>query len=309
MEYDLEYLTRTTGYDARELEKVLRISDLLEDISHVKFLYKRLSLYGGTVLNFIYLRDIPRLSIDLDFNYRHLDDKDWGNVRDEVEHRIKKLLYLKGYAESDLRINPSYPLCRIDVSYVNSLGGNDSFLIEIGYIRRYPILKEESEAEFMHIGKGEHFKIKTPMKEELFANKFVTCLYRTSSRDIYDVYRISEEDFDMDIFRKCVVIESLMHGKPPLHEVDISERISSVSLDSTLRNLLVQGTKVDFNEIRKRVIDLAEKIIKDLTAEELSLIREFYDEKKFKPESIDDSGIFHSDLSKNPAIKWSLKNL
>ena len=101
MEYDLEYLTRTTGYDAKELEKVLRISDLLEDISHVKFLYKRLSLYGGTALNFIYLRDIPRLSIDLDFNYRHLDDKDWGNVRDEVEHRIKELLYLKGYAESD----------------------------------------------------------------------------------------------------------------------------------------------------------------------------------------------------------------
>jgi predicted nucleotidyltransferase component of viral defense system len=63
--------------------------------------------YGGTALNFIYLRDIPRLSIDLDFNYRHLDDKDWGNVRDEVEHRIKKLLSLKGYAESDLRINPS----------------------------------------------------------------------------------------------------------------------------------------------------------------------------------------------------------
>ncbi len=32
MEYDLQYLSRTYGFDAKELEKVLRVSDLLEDI-------------------------------------------------------------------------------------------------------------------------------------------------------------------------------------------------------------------------------------------------------------------------------------
>ncbi len=71
MEYDLEHLSRTSGFSVREIEKVLRISDLLEDISNVKFLQKRLSLYGGTALNFIYFQDVPRLSVDLDFNYRH----------------------------------------------------------------------------------------------------------------------------------------------------------------------------------------------------------------------------------------------
>jgi len=37
------------------------------------------------------------LSIDLDFNYRHMDDRDWGEVRIEVNERIKDVLYRQGY--------------------------------------------------------------------------------------------------------------------------------------------------------------------------------------------------------------------
>ncbi|MDI6654992.1 MAG: hypothetical protein QME59_03815 [Candidatus Hydrothermarchaeota archaeon] len=44
MEYDLEYLARTHGFNIREIEKVCRIFDILEDISNVKFLGERLSL-------------------------------------------------------------------------------------------------------------------------------------------------------------------------------------------------------------------------------------------------------------------------
>jgi predicted nucleotidyltransferase component of viral defense system len=309
MEYDLESLSRTLGFNIKEVEKVLRISDLLEDISNVKFLQERLSLYGGTALNLIYFEDIPRLSVDLDFNYRHVDDRDWGRVRDEVEDRVKKLLYMRGYKEDDLSINPSYPLCRIDVFYQNSMGLNDSFLIEIGYMRRYPILKEESGAEFMHIGKKESFRINTPKKEELFANKFGACLYRTTTRDVYDVYRIAEEDFEQDIFRKCAVVDSLMRGRPPLDEIEVSKRIDLVSMDSSLENLLRSGIKEDFQTIKKRTAEFGESVIEDLTKEEVDLIHDFYDEKKFRPKSIDDKGIFHSKLQENPAILWALKKL
>ncbi len=307
MEYDLEYLSRTSGFNVREVEKVLRISDLLEDIANVRFLRERLSLYGGTALNFVYLKDIPRLSVDLDFNYRHVGDKDWGEIRDEVEDRIKRLLHMRGYG--DLRINPSYPLGRIDVSYQNSSGLNDSFLIEIGYIRRYPILKEDSNVEFMHIGKNESFKINTPVKEELFANKFATCLNRATPRDVYDVYRIAGEHFERDVFRKCVVIESLTCSKLPLDEVDVSGRIGPVPLDSGLKNLLRGEVKEDFQEIKKKAIEFGEGIIEDLTPEEANLIHEFYGEKRFRPESIDSDGIFHDTLQKNPAIEWALKKL
>lgn len=92
-DYDFEELERKMGFNPRQIEKACRISDLLEDISNVAFLRDRLILYGGTALAFIHLGEIQRLSIDLDFNYRHLDEGDWGVVRDQIDDRIKRLLY------------------------------------------------------------------------------------------------------------------------------------------------------------------------------------------------------------------------
>jgi len=311
MEYDLEYLARTHGFNTREMEKVCRIFDVLEDISSVKFLGERLSLYGGTALNFIYFKDIPRLSVDLDFNYRHRDAKDWGEVRDEVDERIKQILYMRGYKKSDLNINPSYPLCRMDVSYQSSLGIRDGFVIEVGYMRRYSILKSDVIADFMHMGKGERFKILTPTLEELFANKFGVCLYRTTSRDIYDVYRIAEMKFDVNTFRKCVVIDSLMRGKPALTEINVSDTIGKVSLDTSLKNLLrtEEADRVNFQNIKQQVIKFSENVLENLHEKDIMLIREFYEKKQFRPEVIDGKSQFHDKLREHPAILRALETL
>ena len=75
-EYDFEALSRRYGFNPQVLEKVCRISDVLEDFSATRFLRDRLSLYGGTALIFIHLDSILRLSIDVDLNYRHVDERD-----------------------------------------------------------------------------------------------------------------------------------------------------------------------------------------------------------------------------------------
>jgi predicted nucleotidyltransferase component of viral defense system len=76
--YDFHALALRYGFNDKDVEKACRISDLLEDISAVKFLSDRLSLYGGTALTFIHFQEMLRLSIDLDLNYRHLNTTDWG---------------------------------------------------------------------------------------------------------------------------------------------------------------------------------------------------------------------------------------
>lgn len=170
--YDFLELGRRYDFDPRLREKVCRISDFLEDLSNVRFLRERQCLYEGSALTFVFFKEILRLSIDIDFNYRHLDDRDWGAMRDEIDNRIKSILYAQGYEESGLAINASYPLTRITVRYRNLNDLNDSFMIETGYLRRIPILWEDSLGMFRHIGTGEQFPIKTPMPEELFANKW-----------------------------------------------------------------------------------------------------------------------------------------
>ena len=68
------------GFSTDIIEKMERLCDILAAIQRSKFVAERLSLYGGTALNFIYL-DQPRLSEDLDFNYRHIDEEDWNFMK------------------------------------------------------------------------------------------------------------------------------------------------------------------------------------------------------------------------------------
>ena len=95
-EYDFHALALRYGFNTKDMEKACRLSDMLEDISAVKFLSERLSLYGGTALAFIHSQEILRLSIDVDLNYRHKDNLDWGQVREEIDTRLKDLLYRQG---------------------------------------------------------------------------------------------------------------------------------------------------------------------------------------------------------------------
>lgn len=309
--YDFDELARKYGFNTREIEKVCRISDVLEDLSAIKFLRNRLSLYGGTALTFIRFKEILRLSIDLDLNYRHLDKQDWGETRSEIDKRIKALLYRQGYEKNDIAISPSYPLARITVKYTNASGSEDNFNIEIGYMRRTPILKTDELASFKHLGTQENFLIKTPIKEELFANKWCTLLYRGTPRDLFDVYQITKMDMNLTVFRKCAVVDSLMRGKPKLQHVKIDETITKIPVDSSLRNLLQaeRFLRFDFNEIRKQTTKFSKSIIANLTKKEIKAINQFYELETFRPKLIDENGILHERIEEHPSIQRILAKL
>lgn len=309
-DYDFEGLERKMGFAPRQIEKACRISDLLEDISNVVFLRDRLSLYGGTALAFIHLDEILRLSIDLDFNYRHRDEGDWGVIRDQIDDRNKRILYAQGYSDEDLAVQATYPLGRITVQYENHLGQNDSFKIEVGYMRRIPILPIDSLETFRHIATGEELPVKTPQPEELYANKWCTLLYRGSSRDLFDVYRISKKDFKRDTFRKCAVIDSLMRGQPRLHKIDVEKLVESIPVDTALSNLLLRDiSKYDFEVMGETVKEFSQEMIRQLTAEEKSVIDRFYEKKEFNPKPMDAEGVLNSSIRDHPMIGWALKQL
>lgn len=308
--YDFHALSRKYGFSVKETEKVCRISDLLKDISAVKFLKDHLSLYGGTAFTFIYSPEILRLSIDLDFNYRHIDTTDWGDVRDEIDRKLKDIIYRQEYNKTDITINASYPLTRFTISYINTMDSKDNFKIEIGYLRRTPILKTDTLANFKHIGTEETFKTKTPIKEELFANKWCTLLYRKTPRDLFDTYQITKTKFNHKIFHKCAVIDSLTHIKPKKHEIKATF-IDNISIDSSLRNLLQKEKlpKYDFPNITRTVKKFTETQLASITNDEIKAINQFYDQKNFNPNLIDNTGLFHKKISEYPAIQYTLQQI
>ena len=302
--YNYNEMPEVAGFHQLEIEKVCRISTMLEKMMDVPFLKDRLSLIGGTAINFIYTKPLARLSVDLDFNYRHIDEDDWGEVRTRIDHVIKQVLYTQGYEDADIKIDSSYPLGRMVVYYRNSVGKMDSFQIEIGYMRRFPLLRSDILADFYHICRNDKFKVKTPPKEELFANKWCTFLRRRSARDLYDVYTIARQDFDMDVFRKCAVVESILMGKPKLNEINVNSfPWNSLHFDNLARMVNLEDN-IDYQAIKKDVLDFTQKITGQLKENEIKMIETFYTQSMFNPDLIDDDGIFNEGLKDHPIIKW-----
>ena len=197
------------------------------------------------------------------------------------------------------------------MQYTNNLGLKDNFTIEIGYMRRYPILKTDTTAAFKHIGTQENFPVRTPTKEELFANKLCVLLYRKTSRDLFDVYQITKMKMDLTVFRKCAIVDSLMRGNPKLYEINIEKTINEIPIDSSLKNLLQTEklSKFDFTQMTKQTIKFSKSVIAMLTQNEIRAIDKFFKFKTFEPDLIDKKRLFHEKIREHPAILWALTNL
>jgi len=309
MSYDYRYLLSKHPYDPTQLEKVCRISDTLERITQIPFLRERLSLYGGTALNFIHFKEIQRLSVDIDFNYRHQGEQtDWGEIRVEIDENIKQILTSQGYKDQDIKIDPSYPLCRFTVKYTNHQNTSDSFKIETGYMKRIPILANDAYLDFNHIGKETKFKVKTPRHEEIYANKIVTMLDRATPRDLYDVASISETNIDLDTLRKCTIIESLMSLKQPITKINTQKIIERIPYDERIRAVSKHTSKPDIKETRQKAATYTNKITETLTEKEKQYIKIFYEERQLKPELLETSKI-HPDIQRHPGILRALELL
>ncbi len=303
----------TKGFDDKTVEKIYRICDILQRISLVDYTKERLSLYGGTSLNFLHFKNIPRLSLDIDFNFRDLKIGDWGKERDEIDKIIKKILSDLKYFDKDVKIQAAYPITRFTVNYKTKDDQPDSIKIEIGYMRRIPIFKEEQCLKFNHFETDEEIEIKTPISEELFGNKFCTLLYRykdettISSRDLYDVYTISKNIFDNDLFETAIILDSLMRPEPRLYKKDTKTILDNVSIDNQLLNQ-IRNREIP-KDIKPKSQDFISKYISTAKEKYQEIIDTFFDKHDFNPKLLKTYDELNADIHSHPSILWNLQQL
>ena len=297
------------GFSSATIEKMKRLCDLLLAIQSSEFISKRLSLYGGTALNFIYLNN-PRLSEDLDYNYRHIDKEDWGKTRDKIDKNLKWILDSLGYKKDEIKINSLYNQCRFHLNYISETGVKDDLKIEIGYMRRFPNLNEDCIKSFNHLTKGEKIKVMTPCKEELFANKFATMISRSKAylnpRDIFDVYSISKENFNQRLFIDLVAIESMLMEMSYTTLLQIKERLMDGKPSGKIEHLI--NRKINFENIISDVVSFSNKTIKELSSNKLDkTIDCFYDSGKLNLEAFRFKDKLNPHLKEHPQLGWLRK--
>jgi predicted nucleotidyltransferase component of viral defense system len=291
-------------YTHAVVEKISRLSDLLLRFGADPLLSGTLSLGGGTALNMLHISPPPRLSEDLDYNYRHLQDRDWGEVRSDVDRSVKDALYALGYTQDQVRIQAYYNLGSFLVHYSTSEDIPDSLKVEIGYMRRMPILRTDARLPFVHPATGERTMVTTAQREEAFANKVCTLVSRKGGRsyprDLFDVYSISGQEVDTALMVDVFMIDAMMDG------LDLAEvTVMPYDPGQVDRLDLMTGAKMDIGTVfdgAARFFERVREMAIHRGWEELS--REFRATGRIRLDLLRNPSRINPSIDQHPQLLW-----
>ena len=256
------------------------------------------ALKGGNAIN-LFVRDLPRLSVDLDLVYRmHSDARDvaLATIQSEIAKMASELTAMEFGVEAAK--NPQGDEVKLFVRE-----GQYRIKVEINYVFRGTI-RPVALSDLSPVVEDQFFtELTVPMlaMEELYGSKLVAAMDRQHPRDLFDVLGLYASVGLSEAVVECFICYLAGHNRP-VHEVLFA---SEVDLESAYENEFQGMTSgpvalSDLIEVRRR---LFAELPRALTSSHrnflLSLVQA---EPQWELMSC-------SHLSELPALKWKLRNL
>jgi predicted nucleotidyltransferase component of viral defense system len=235
----LERLAGATAFRPDTLEKVLRLSRLLDQVGRHPFLGGRLALKGGTALNLFFGAQAPRLSVDLDFNYmRPVERDEMLHEKGEVERALGLVAGGDGYhVQGNLREHAGG---KIYLNYRNALGTPDRIEVDVNFLHRVslqPVVVQEGwtpDPDFQ-------YQARLVGLEETLAGKLVALVDRGAPRDLYDAAGLAggRWPYETPLLRRLFVVLSAGLDRPlPTYEIPHRTSLSQSELEEALMPML-----------------------------------------------------------------------
>ena len=308
---ELRVLMESTGYPMASIEKTMRLLDLLRVINEDTFLSENLTLKGGTAINIIHYSEIPRLSVDLDFDLaRNTSKEEMLVVKDEVSTKIRDLAASMGYFLSDPR--PNYTIHQTELYYQSATGNRDKIKLDINCLSRCHVYETVVREAYNPFLPEEKLSVRMLSEYELFGAKLKALLERNTPRDIFDAYTMQQKGLYSDtgstsLIRKCIAYYlSLSRG------VDIPLALEAISKRpiQDFKKQLFPMLKTGYGFVdRDLMTSEAVKCVSRFTAfteEELSYLEEAR-KGSYRPDLLfgDDRA---ARIAENPAAKFYITN-
>jgi len=291
------------------LEKVLRLSEILNYLNTNPLTKEYLVLKGGTAIN-LTVFNLPRLSVDIDLDFaRNLSRDDMMSTRERIREDVKIYMSTQGYAISP-RSKAYHSLDSFVFTYTNLGGMNDNIKIEINYSLRAHIF-EPSLRKMSVPGVNTNALIKTLPPMELYAAKINALISRAAARDLYDIYNMIKfglfDESEFPLLRKCVVFYTAISQDDIPNEYDF-KRFNAITNRKIKTDLLPVIQKGEFFELENAKTSVAE-FLKELLILETDE-RKFLDEfkaKKYRPELLFDDTDILSRIKEHPMALWKMQ--
>ena len=257
------------------------------------------ALKGGTAIN-LFVRDMPRLSVDIDLTYLPFDSRNealnniqegLNRIKTDLEKNIKglKVHTVPLNNSSDVKLNCQFKNAQIKVE-VNTITRGNIFPTELMQV------VETVQDEF-----GKFAAINVVSFAELYGGKICAAIDRQHPRDIFDVKLLLENEGVTEDVWQGLLVGLISHYKP------ISELLSPVLKDQKLafENQFSGMTTVDFSydDYEKTRKTLIETIQLRLTDNNKKFLLSF---ENGEPSW----SLFLIENAKDlPAVKWKLQNI
>lgn len=258
------------------------------------------ALKGGTALN-LFVRDFPRLSVDIDLAY--LPREEWSQAVVNVEEALKRISsYIKKSIKGSQihesknastnrveKLNVTLESAKIKIEPNPVVRGSVFDCVEMGLVSKASeMFEQEVSTTCLSF-------------EDLYGGKLVAALDRQHPRDLFDTKLLLDNEGLTDKIRTAFIVYLASHSRP-IHEVVIP---SLLDKKDEFKKEFVGMTNMDFSykDFEDTRNQLIATINKDLTSDE----RQFL--VSIQEGNPDWSKIKIPDISELPAIKWKLKNV
>ena len=173
----LDIIAKEQGFIRDNLEKVMRLVEILNYFHDSPLLSKSLVLKGGTAINLTVFQ-LPRLSVDIDLDFTvDCNRESMLSIRQEVNNEILRYMESDGYHLAPGSKTP-HTLDSWVFHYTNAAGNNDGIKIEINYSDRCHILPAiETHVSIPFLS---DVKVRSLSPVELFATKINALIGRSA---------------------------------------------------------------------------------------------------------------------------------
>lgn len=308
---DLDKIAKESGFIRDNLEKVIRLINILEYFNTNPLLLESVALKGGTAIN-LTVFDLPRLSIDIDLDFiKNCSKDEMLKNREVINTDILNYMFVQGYTLSPNTKNP-HSLDSWVFYYQNAAENKDNIKIEINYSMRnhiYPLVKSKINVDFLPT-----VEIQSLMPIELFGSKIKALIERTAARDLYDVYNMishavfSEEQ--LSDLRKVVLFYLAVGGSnPPQTEYNNYDTIDKLNFSQIRANLipvLRKSEHFDFETAKIKVKAFLSQLL--VFTENEKLFVEEFNRHNYQPDLLfEDQEIFDR-IHDHPMAIWKTRS-
>lgn len=263
------------------------------------------AMKGGTAIN-LFLRPLPRLSVDIDLVYLPIEDRPASLKKIEANLGLLKQSVEKevGIKSCRLEVKPEYSKLYIeDQSSIIKVEPNSLLrgtIFSCAKVNTHPFVKKEF---------GFEAKVNLIDSREIYAGKFCAAIDRQHPRDFFDVREIMKEitKTELEEFRSPFCVYMAMTGRP-IHEL----------LNSKLVPNFEKTFKSSFDGMTNEAVSAKELIVSFDQFKKSSLFSFTKGEKEFLikmqigevvPEGLKLSESQKKKIPSLPGIKWKILNV